>query len=557
MLITGATRKGKSYFTELLVRELANDAGVIVLDPHGTLVERLRVYFAKQYDWWDRVIYFDINDRENVIGYNPFQYRPQVALDKQIDLIVQACLRVWGHKDLSETPTLARWLPSAIEILIRTGNTFVEAIDLVSLARDDKRQALVDQARGTGMAEFMLEDWDRVSRIKSERVKHDELLSVYNRIYGIVKSEQARLVLGQRGDHSIDLLDVISNRKILLVNLAPVKVSSEVSRLIAALMMNEVYNLAYIDRDEQSPPVYLVGDEFSKIGTRTITDALSETAKFNVFWVLITQYLEQLYNVDEGLLKSALTNCLVKACFGGMDVEDCDLMALEIFAGRYRLDEAKSWQTKFRPVQGMVEEKSETEGGSETVTDIDSETKTQSKTLGDSDSSQDSYGWNEGAPERTGYGYGSSDFGSETEGSSRTIGQNKGRTSTWSITRKQVLQTRYEEFKEAGSFYTLDEQHYIFRSLLKMMTRQHAAVKFDELPAEILKIADVKELDLLPVLMEAFLDDIADRPYILPVADAQRQLEEHHAQLYGSPDQPGKPDSAGVQDDGADEIGWT
>jgi len=558
MLITGATQRGKSYYTELLVRELAKDSGIIVLDPHGPLVERLKVYFASQYDWWDRVIYFDINDPKNIVGYNPFIRRPQVTVSKQVDLIMDACLRVWGHRDYSETPRLQRWLRVGFELLIRMGLSFVEAYHLFSLAGGEKRDAILQQARDTGAADFLgFEMFDWFQRLRSEQLKEQQLESSYNRIAGIVLDEQARMILGQRGERSIDLLDVINSRKILLVNLAPARVGSNVSKLIAALMMNEVYNLAYIDRNTQSPPVYVVMDEFSKIGTRTIKDALSETAKFNVFWVLITQYLEQLYNVDEGLLKSAFTNCLVKACFGGMDIEDCDSMALELFAGQYLTDEVKSWQTKFRPVQDMVDEISETKGGAETVTDADSETKNQSETRGYSDSSQDSHKWNEGAPELTSYGYGSSDFSSRTSGSSKTTGTNKGRSSTWSRTRKQVLQTRYKEFREEGSFYTLDEQHYKFRSLLKMMAQQYAAVKFDELPADVLRIADVEDLDLLPELVETFLDDIADRPYVLPVADAKRQLEQHKTELFGSPGQPGEPDSAGVQDDGADEIGWT
>ena len=44
MLITGGTQKGKSYFMELLVRKLSEDAGVVVFDPHAELTERLLHY---------------------------------------------------------------------------------------------------------------------------------------------------------------------------------------------------------------------------------------------------------------------------------------------------------------------------------------------------------------------------------------------------------------------------------------------------------------------------------------------------------------------------------
>ena len=237
MLVTGGTQMGKSYFLELLIRALSKDAAIVVIDPHGSLVEQLLDFFVEHEEFQDRFTYFDINDPDYVVGYNPFLRREGIDTEKQVEVLMDACLRVWGHENYSETPTLDRRLYSLFEILLETADTFVEAMDMVSMERHEKRSLILERAREAGVEDFFLEDWDSLDKM-SRRERRDELLSTFNRIRRVVASKHGRLILGQQGDRSIDLLDIINNRKILLVNAAARRRSKALGRLISTLMMN-------------------------------------------------------------------------------------------------------------------------------------------------------------------------------------------------------------------------------------------------------------------------------------------------------------------------------
>ena len=365
MLVAGGTQRGKSYFLEMLIRRVSRHAGVVLFDPHGELAERLRDYFVCFPGLWDRVIYFDINDPDVVMGYDPFRRREGIETDKQVELIMEACLRANEQESYAETPTLDRRLYSMFEILLRTGHTFIEAMDMVSMERDEKRDAIVELARQAGVEDFFLEDWEAIKHMRSRREKRDELLSSLNRIRRIVASETGRLIFGQRGERSLDLLDVINNRKILLINAAGRNVSKRLGKLLSALMMNEIYNLFPL-RNRKSPPAYVVIDEFSKIGTPTVEDGLDETHKFNLYWVLATQHLTQIDKVSETLYGSVMANTHVKVAFGGMDMPDCEALGNKMFASeiarQMKAGRVKWWREKQWAVQRWITETTKTVG---------------------------------------------------------------------------------------------------------------------------------------------------------------------------------------------------
>src|SRR5262249_37146111 len=72
MYVIGKTGTGKSTLLETLIRQdIENGEGVTLLDPHGDLVEKVlgAVPDKRKGD----LIYFNVPDRGNALGFNPLE----------------------------------------------------------------------------------------------------------------------------------------------------------------------------------------------------------------------------------------------------------------------------------------------------------------------------------------------------------------------------------------------------------------------------------------------------------------------------------------------------
>src|SRR5262244_1861642 len=75
MYVIGKTGTGKSTLLETLIRQdIENGEGLALLDPHGDLVEKvLRSVSDKRKG---DLIYFNVTDRANALGFNPLENVP-------------------------------------------------------------------------------------------------------------------------------------------------------------------------------------------------------------------------------------------------------------------------------------------------------------------------------------------------------------------------------------------------------------------------------------------------------------------------------------------------
>jgi hypothetical protein len=98
-------------------------------------------------------------------------------------------------------------------------------------------------------------------------------------------------------------------------------------------------------------PYYLYLDEFQTFVTLDVAGMLDQVRKYKVFAVLAHQRFGQL---DEDLTDAVLTNCRIKAVFGGLPVEMARMMAQELFIGDLDPMRIKVaiYQTKFWPQYG-------------------------------------------------------------------------------------------------------------------------------------------------------------------------------------------------------------
>jgi TraM recognition site of TraD and TraG len=180
----------------------------------------------------------------------------------------------------------------------------------------------------------------------------DEILSAKNRLFRFLTSPALRRFMGLP-DRTLDLKAIMDDGKVVLVNLVPSdELSEENARVFGALLVNEFFECARRrqkdSRGGDPRPYYLYMDEFQNFVSLDIADMLDQVRKFGLFAVLAHQRFGQL---DENIIDAVLTNCAIKACFGGLPATTARMMAEELFIGELDAKKIKIaiYQTKFWP----------------------------------------------------------------------------------------------------------------------------------------------------------------------------------------------------------------
>ncbi len=345
--IIGSSGSGKSKFMEWLMRgDLRNRQGFCLIDPHGELYNIVSGYLAQH--MLDReIILLNLSSPETVIGFNPFQRAPEGDVSVQVDRRISATMHAWNVEDTDQTPTLARTLRLIYTVVLEQNLGLPQVQHLIDFNAKQIRAHLVEGLSST----LIQKEWRELQSLEAKDWRN-ETLSARNRLFKFLTSKSLARFMGVPG-RSINLGEVMDQGKVLLVNLAPSDhLSSDNARAFGALLVNEFFECALRRRKDalgrDPKPYYLYLDEFANFVSLDIADMLDQVRKFGLFMVLAHQRFGQL---DENIVDAALTNCGIKAVFGGLSVPNARRMAEELFLGELDPKRIKVaiYQTKFWP----------------------------------------------------------------------------------------------------------------------------------------------------------------------------------------------------------------
>src|SRR5205823_2370725 len=150
-----------------------------------------------------------------------------------------------------------------------------------------------------------------------------------------------RQILG-RQERTLDFSQVLSGRKIVLVNLAEQNtIPEDYQHLLGTLLVNEILTAAFARPIGRRNPFFLVIDEFDHFVTKDMCEILNGGRKFGLHLILAHQHLNQLKEKDPEVYYSTLGNARTKVVFGGLIDEDLDIVAKELFTGEFNPDAVK------------------------------------------------------------------------------------------------------------------------------------------------------------------------------------------------------------------------
>jgi len=300
MYVIGKSGTGKStLFESMISQDIANGAGVGVLDPHGETIERVleRIPDNRIND----VIYFDPSDTDRPIGLNLLQMEDQSQKNLMASGLFSA---IKQHFDYSWGPRLEYLLNYAILTLLDVPGTTL--LGVTRLLDDPNYQKyILHQVKDPVVIRFWETEYKEMKG--NQKLVTEAIAPIQNKVNRFLASTTIRNILGQK-DSTIDLWDAMNSGKIVLMNLSKGKIGSDNANLLGALLVSRLqfYALQRVRIPyDQRRPFYLYVDEFQNFASGSFEEILSESRKYKLGLYLTHQFTAQL---PEEILKSVFGN---------------------------------------------------------------------------------------------------------------------------------------------------------------------------------------------------------------------------------------------------------
>ena len=287
MYLIGKTGMGKSTILEnMIVDDIRSGKGVMVVDPHGDLAEKIIDYIPSSRV--NDVIYFNPADIEYPIAFNVVE-----QVDPHLRHLVASGLigvfqKLWAD---SWGPRLEYILRNAIlAILDYPGSTLLAVTRMLS----DKnfRKKVIEKIQDPVVKSFWVNEFaGYANNFAAEAVS-----PIQNKVGQFLSSSLIRNIVGQVKS-TIDLREVMDLGKILIMNLSKGRIGEDNSALLGAMMITKV-QLSAMSRvdilERERKDFYLYIDEFQNFTTDSFANILSEARKYRLNLIMAHQYIEQL-----------------------------------------------------------------------------------------------------------------------------------------------------------------------------------------------------------------------------------------------------------------------
>jgi hypothetical protein len=308
MYILGVQGVGKSSLIEQLIyQDIAKGYSVIVLDPHGDLVDHCIAQMPE--NRLSNAFLLDMEDETFPFGLNLLSSKGKRASKEEaqaVDRCMHVFEAVWG--DVLAQQNLPRYLRAGI--LALREHRGMTLLDLYAFLQDEEyRERILSKVQDASIKQFWEYQYDSLTPAARRR----EIASLLNRLEGLFMGRPlVRNILGQ-GETSLDFRAAIEERAIIFIRL-PIKTLPQDARLIGTMLVAEIYSAIFSFADtplEKRPGFSLFVDEFQHFATSDFSEMFTEGRKFGSRVCVAHQFRGQLPDT----LSSATLTAYTKICF--------------------------------------------------------------------------------------------------------------------------------------------------------------------------------------------------------------------------------------------------
>ena len=294
MWVIGPPGVGKStLLCTMIIQDIIAGSGMLVMDPGNDLITDVLARIPENRR--DDVIVVDPTDVEHPVGFNILRvghgvHARELAVDNIIHILSDLFKSSWG-------PRTADVLRASLLTLTSTRAKDGSAFTLCELPELLTNAAFRRTVTGKanlpgGVADF----WTWYETL-SDGERAQVIGPVLNKLRAFTLKTPLRLLLGQ--SEGLDLNDIFTKNRIILVPLSKGVVGAETAQLLGALLLASFWQTTLgrvqIDREKRRP-AWLVIDEFQDVLRLPLdlADMLAQSRKLGVGVTLAHQYLGQL-----------------------------------------------------------------------------------------------------------------------------------------------------------------------------------------------------------------------------------------------------------------------
>ncbi len=336
MYVLGKTGTGKSYFlSNLISHDIRSGNGVMVIDPHGDLIETVLSRLPRERIGDVRL--FDPGDTNFPPGLNLLEFDVSDPFKRSFVLeeAVSIFLALYGGEVFG--PRIQQYFRGAVLSLMdyaAATRSFPTLIDVARIFLDTQFQQRVRNKVTDTVAGLFWKEFDG-SALREKQ----EMIPYFQSKFGpLITNRVIRNVVGQKRSF-IQFDEAIEASSIILVNLSKGKIGDINANLLGLIIIAKL-NWAIMARArlpfEERKLFSLYVDEFQNVASKTFSTMLSEARKYGLSTVLANQHLSQLRlysdfsNMDpNNLIHSLMGNVGTLVSFQ-TGREDAALMASEM-----------------------------------------------------------------------------------------------------------------------------------------------------------------------------------------------------------------------------------
>ena len=317
--IIGKTGTGKSTLIETLAtQDIRNGEGLTVVDPHGSLVDRLAESVPEHRR--NDVIFFDPTDPLQPYRYNPLarvspEKRPLAA-----GALLEVFHKMWGERAWGQR--MEHILRNSLLAMLDLPKATLP--DILRLLRDDSfRKRVAENVRHKPVADFWRYEFPKFAF----GYRTESTSPIVNKVSAFLSYPVLYKIFTEKRQ-MLDFREIMDKRKILLINLASGKLGFDAAGLLGGMLVTSLGLAAFSRADTPEGDRldhFLYLDEFQNVTTQSLAAFLAELRKFRLAILMAHQYMHQL---DPDVLHAVLGNAATLISFR-LGAKDAPLLACE------------------------------------------------------------------------------------------------------------------------------------------------------------------------------------------------------------------------------------
>lgn len=300
--LIGKTGTGKTeVLKDWIMQDIKAGHGICFIDPHGDAVEELLELIPPERA--EDVIYFDPSDVERPMGLNLLEAKDEQQMHFVATSIINLMYKLYDpYKTGIIGPRFEHNVRNAMLTAYEVpGATFIEVVRILT------DPSFVQELLPTLKDPMVRRYWTDQIAQTAEFHKSEILDYVVSKFGRFVTNKLIRNIIGQ-SKSSLNIRDIMDNKKILLINLSKGKLGEENSSFLGLILIPKILMAALARADmpiEQRQDFYFYVDEFQNFATPDFSQILSEARKFRLNLTVANQFIGQ---IDEEVKNAIFGN---------------------------------------------------------------------------------------------------------------------------------------------------------------------------------------------------------------------------------------------------------